>query len=163
MGLDRLWWTPVNAPLMCIYGGGWVQYVGSTTAGYAYDLALLTNTPGQADSQLHSLEQAAGGIDLYVNTKKTDITCFKQGAISALSRKPLKLVNQFPYLGSNISSTKSYVNICTVNSWAAIDRLLIIWNSDLDDEIKQNFFQADSVSVILHGCTYWTLMKRIKK
>ena len=24
-------WTPVNAPLTCIYGGGWVHYVGSTT------------------------------------------------------------------------------------------------------------------------------------
>ena len=38
--------------------------------------------------------------------------CFKQeGAISTLTRKPLKLVNQFTYLGSNITSTESNINI----------------------------------------------------
>ena len=38
--------------------------------------------------------------------------CFKQeGAISTLSVKPLKLVDLFTYLGSNISSTESDVNI----------------------------------------------------
>ena len=31
VGLIRLWWTQVNALLMCIYGGRWVHYVESTT------------------------------------------------------------------------------------------------------------------------------------
>ena len=34
VGLDRLWSTPVNALLTCIYGGGWVNYVGSATDSY---------------------------------------------------------------------------------------------------------------------------------
>ena len=43
-----------------------------------------------------SLEQAAGGIILYENVNKTEFMCFKQeGAISILSGKPLKLVDQF--------------------------------------------------------------------
>ena len=37
---------------------------------YADDIALLVNTPAQAKSLLHSLEQAAGGIGLHVNAEK---------------------------------------------------------------------------------------------
>ena len=35
-----------------------------------------------------------------------------QGAISILSGKPQKFIDQFIYLDSNISSTESNVNIC---------------------------------------------------
>ena len=35
-----------------------------TDANYANDLALLTNTPTQAEFLQHSLEQAVGGIGL---------------------------------------------------------------------------------------------------
>ena len=38
---------------------------------YADDVALLANTSTQAESLLHSLEQAAGGIGLYMNTKQS--------------------------------------------------------------------------------------------
>ena len=35
-----------------------------TVVDYADDLALLANTPDQAESQLHNLEQIASGIGL---------------------------------------------------------------------------------------------------
>ena len=35
------------------------------------DLAFLSNTPAQEEYLLHSLEQTAEGIGLYVNTDKT--------------------------------------------------------------------------------------------
>ena len=38
--------------------------------------------------------------------------CFKQGAISTLSGKPMKLLDHFTYLNRNISSTESDVNMC---------------------------------------------------
>ena len=47
-----------------------------TDADYADDLLLLANTPSQAKSLLHSLEQAARGIGLYVNLDKTEFMCF---------------------------------------------------------------------------------------
>ena len=47
--------------------------------------------------------------------------------------------------------------------WTAIDRLSIIWKSDLLDKIKRNFFQITVVSILLYGCTTWTLTKRIEK
>ena len=45
----------------------------------------------------------------------------------------------------------------------AIDRLSIIWKSDLTDKMKRSFFQAAVVSILLYGCTTWTLTKRLKK
>ena len=43
---------------------------------YADDIKLLANTSAQAESLLHSLEQAAGGIDLHMNADKTKFMCF---------------------------------------------------------------------------------------
>ena len=43
---------------------------------YPDDLALLANTPTQAQSLLHSLVSAVGGIGLHVNSDKTEFKCF---------------------------------------------------------------------------------------
>ena len=48
-------------------------------------------------------------------------------------------------------------------SWIAIDRLSIIWKSNLSDKMKRSFFQAAVVSILLYGCTTWTLTKRLEK
>ena len=45
----------------------------------------------------------------------------------------------------------------------AIDKLSIIWKSELADKMKRSFFQAAIVSILLYGCTTWTLTKRIEK
>ena len=42
-----------------------------TDANYADDIALLANTPNQAETLQHSLEQAAAGIGFHVNALKT--------------------------------------------------------------------------------------------
>ena len=77
----------------------WYSAETITGADYADDLVLLANTPIQAESLLHSLEQAAGVIGLYMNTNKTVFMCFKQkgGTIFTLSDKPLKLVDKFTF------------------------------------------------------------------
>ena len=49
-----------------------------TDADYADDLALLANTPNQAETLLHSLERAAAGIGLHVNARKTEYMCYNQ-------------------------------------------------------------------------------------
>ena len=48
-------------------------------------------------------------------------------------------------------------------AWTAIDRLSIIWKSDLTDKMKRSFFQAAVTSILLYGCTTWTLTKRLEK
>ena len=47
--------------------------------------------------------------------------------------------------------------------WTAIDRLSVIWKSDLTDKMKRSFFLAAVVSILLYGCTTWTLTKRMEK
>ena len=42
-------------------------------------------------------------------------------------------------------------------------RLLIIWKSDLTDKMKRSFSQAAVASILLYGCTTWTLTKRLEK
>ena len=38
-------------------------------------------------------------------------------------------------------------------SWTAIDKLSILWKSDLTDKMKRSFFQAAVVSILLYGFT----------
>ena len=57
-----------------------------TEADNADDIALLANTPVQAETLLHGLERAAGGIGLHVNADKTEYMSFNQrGDISTLN------------------------------------------------------------------------------
>ena len=73
----------------------------------ADDIVILANTPNQAETLLHSLEQAAAGIGLHVNAHKTEYMCYNHtGDISTLDRTSLKLVDKFTYQGSSISSTE---------------------------------------------------------
>ena len=37
------------------------------------------------------------------------------------------------------------------------------WKSDLTDKMKRSFFQAAVVSILLYGCTTWTLTKRLER
>ena len=50
------------------------RYLAQTimNADYAEDIALLANTPAGAESLMHSLERAEGGIGLHVNANKTE-------------------------------------------------------------------------------------------
>ena len=128
------------------------------------DLALLANTPNQADTLLHSLERAASGIGFHANAHKTEYMCYNQtGNIATLDGASLKLVDKFPYLGSSISSTEKDIDTRLTKAWTAIDRLSIIWKSDLTDKMKRSFFQAAVVSTLPYVCTTWTLTKRLEK
>ena len=113
---------------------------------------------------LHSLEWATAGIGLYVNVDKTEYMCFKQrGDISLLNESSLKLVDKFTYIGSSVSSIEVDSNTRLAKPWTAIDRISIIWSSDMTDKIKRCFFQGPVVSILLYGCTTWMLTKRMEK
>ena len=135
-----------------------------TDADYADNIAILANTPNQAETLLHSLEWAATGIGLHVNAHKTEYMCYNQtGDISTLDGAPLKLVDKFTYLGSSISLTEKDIDMQLMKAWTTIDRLSIIWKSDLTNKMKRSFFQAAVISILLYGCTTWMLTKRLEK
>ena len=90
--------------------------------------------------------------------------CYNQtGDISTLEGTPLKLVDKFTYLGSSVESTEKNIETRLAKAWTAINRLSIIWKSDLTDKMKRSFFQAAVTSILLYGCTTWTLTKRLEK
>ena len=68
----------------------------------------------------------------------------QNGTISSLRGKPRKwkhLVHTHP---------ESDVNIRLVMAWIAINRLVIIWKSDISDKIKRDFLQTVAVSIWIH-------------
>ena len=110
------------------------------------------------------MERAATGIGLHVNAHKTEYMCYNQtGDISTLDWTSLKLVDKFTYLGSSVSSTEKDIDTRLTKAWTTINRLSIIWKSDLTDKMKCSFLQAAVVSILLYGCTTWTLTKRLEK
>ena len=90
--------------------------------------------------------------------------CFNQaGDISTRDGTFLKLVDKFTYLGSSVSSTEKDIDTRLTKAWTAIDKLSVILKSDLTDKMKRGFFQEVVVSILLYGCTTWTLTKRLEK
>ena len=90
--------------------------------------------------------------------------CYNQtGDISTLGGSSLKLADKFTYLGSSVSSTEKDIDTRLTKAWTVIDSLSVIWKSDLTDKKKRSFFQAAVVSILLYGCTTWTLAKRMEK
>ena len=75
----------------------------------------------------------------------------------------MKLEDKFTYLGSSVFSTEKDIDAWLTKVWTDINRLSVIWKSDLTDKMKRSFFQAAIVSILLYGCTTWTLTKRLEK
>ena len=90
------------------------QYPARTimNTDYTDDIVLLANTPAQAKSLLHSLEQAAGSMELHVNADKTEYMSFNQsGNISTLNdssetREQVHLLQKTPSHLLNMTSIR---------------------------------------------------------
>ena len=58
---------------------------------------------------------------------------------------------------------KKNIDARLTKAWTTIDKLSIIWKSELTDKMKRSFFQAAVLSILLYGCTTWTLTKQMEK
>ena len=119
------------------------RYPAQTITGVdnANNIMLPANTTARAETLLHSLERAAAVIGPHVNANKTEYTFFNQKCdISTQNGSSLKLVDKFTNLGSSVSSTETDINTQLAKAWAALDRLSVIWKSDLTDKMKCSFF-----------------------
>ena len=85
--------------------------------------------------------------------------CFNQtGDISTLNSSSLKLVDKFTCLGSCVSSTETDINTRLAKAWTSLygsQTWAIKWNAF--------FTQIAVVSILLYGCTTWTLTKQMEK
>ena len=92
---------------------------------------------------MHILEQSAAFIRLHVNAIKTEYMCYNQdGPIETLNKTPLKKVDDFVYLGSNIASIEKDVLIRILKTWSALDGLQTISKSIRSEQIKKGFFRT---------------------
>ena len=115
------------------------------------------------NASLHTLEQATAGIGFHVNAHKTEYMFFNQtGNIFTLGSSFLKLVDNFIHQGSSVSSTEKDIDMQLTKAWTAIDRLLVIWKSDLTNKMKCSLSLA-VVSILLYGCSTWMLTKCMEK
>ena len=90
--------------------------------------------PPKPKHRLHSMEQAAAGIGLHVNAHKMEYMCFNQRSdITTLNGSSLKHVDKFTYQGNSVSSTETDINKQLARAGTAINRLSVIWKSDLTD------------------------------
>ena len=95
-----------------------------------------------------------------VKGQKEDTEEEKVGEKSVLTKMN---IDKFTYQGSSVESTEKDIETRLAKAWTAINRLSIIWKSDLTDKMKRSFFQAAVTSILPYGCTTWTLTKRLEK
>ena len=87
---------------------------------------------------------------------------FRNGMVSRISNRSMNSkVTHARRL--NVVQFLSVFDTWLTKVWTAIDRLSIIWKSDMTDKMKRSFFQAAVVSILLYGCTIWTLTKWLEK
>ena len=71
-----------------------------------------------------------------------------------------KVVDHFTFCGNDILSIISDANVHIEKAGTSVNRLSIIWKTDLSVRSKWNFFQA---VVLLQRCTTQTITKCMKK
>ena len=136
------------------------QYL--TDLDFADDLAITSECVANAESLLHSLESAASCVGLYCNESKTEYitTSPSQSTLSSLSGKTLKQVDDFKYLGSYIMSSEKDFKIRKALAWKACHQLDTLWQSNMDEELKINYFLSTVEPVLLYGSETWTLTSK---
>ena len=135
-------------------------------AEFADDIALVTNTEKEAEELLREVEEVSMSVGLHINESKTkylvENVMEPQGIVST-DGKPIKLVEDFLYLGAKIRNTEEDVVDRVRKAWAACHSLKSVWQSDLRKGLKIRLFTATVESVLLYGSETWTLTKRLTK
>ena len=140
-----------------------------TDTDFADDIALISNCLENAQALLKSLESAANCVGLYLNETKTEYLFNSQTnnndsfEMKTLNNATLKRVNDYKYLGSYVSSSEKDFNVRKGMAWSACNDLHKIWVSDLNAELKVQFFRAFVEPILLYGSETWTLSAKLQK
>ena len=138
-----------------------------TDTDFADDIALFSQSLEHVQDLLQSLEQASNGVGLYLNETKTECLnrCLSDAdlVVKTLSGSALKMVDDYVYLGSFISSSEKDFNTRKGMAWSACNDMHKIWTSQLPNKIKLQIFRATVEPILLYGSETWTLSKKLEK
>ena len=130
---------------------------------YADDIALLEQSFVGAQNQLNETSKSAKEVGLDINVAKTKsiIINDKKDLSLTINGEAIEIVDEFKYLGSNMSSSEKDMKCRKGQAWLAFRRLEKIWNSKTTSiELKIKIFQASSLSILLYGSETWVLDQR---
>jgi hypothetical protein len=109
----------------------------------------------------------SNGVGLYHNETKTECLnrCLSNAdlLVKTLSGSSLKMVEDYVYLGSFISSSEKDFNTRKGMAWSACNDMHQIWTSQLPKSIKLEIFRATVEPILLYGSDTWTLSKNQRK
>ena len=133
---------------------------------FADDIALLEGENTRAQAQLDSLGHHASTVGLEINILKTEQMRLNLPDTSPpppplqIDGQPIKIVDEFKYLGSYMGSTDKDISNRIGLAWAAFTRLRAILTSRSGKptvKIKIRLFNAACISILLYGCETWVL------
>ena len=75
----------------------------------------------------------------------------------------LRCVKSFTIFWLYTSLQPTDIDTWLTKAWTAINRLSVIWKSNLTDKMKRSFFQAAIKLILLYGCSTWTLTKWLEE
>ena len=137
-----------------------------TDLDFADDIALLSEEIHQAQSFLSRVETEAERVGLYINAAKTEVMQYnhtEEVALKSKSGDPIKVVDNFKYLGAWMANSEKDINVRKALAWQACHKLSTIWKSNLNRSIKIRLFRATVETVLLYGCNTWTLTEKLTR
>ena len=126
---------------------------------FADDIALLESENTRAQGQLDSLKHHASTVGLEINIPKTEQMRLNLPDTSPsppplhIDGQPIRIVDEFNYLGSYMGSTDKDINNRIGLAWAAFNRLKPILTSRSGKptvKIKIRLFNAACISILLN-------------
>ena len=136
-----------------------------TDTNFADDLALISETIEQAQLFLLRVENCAAQVGLHANADKTKYMTYnlEDSYLKSLSGADIEHVDDFLYLGSWVDTSEKDLNTRIAKAWSAMSKMEVIWKTNLERKLKINFFRATVETVLLYGCTTWTLTKALER
>ena len=140
---------------------------------YADDCALLAHTPQELQEVLTATEDVYKRFGLKINANKTEILSWMDSDTTSsyqfsVNGEPLKVANNFKYLGSYLSNDcklDTEVENRVSQASRAFGRLRdrVFQNHNLSLNTKVKVYEAICLSVLLYGSEAWTLYARHMK
>ena len=133
---------------------------------FADDIILLSESPEQLETMIHSLKSASYAVGLEMNLNKTKVMTNSQQYPLHLDQKPLEYVDSYIYLGKQISCKKQSneleVDRRITNAWKKFWSLKEILKGTIPINLKKKIMDSCVLPSLTYGCQTWKFTLRVK-